>query len=733
MSVWLTASVSESNVNVANNTSDVAVNLYANWDTQSWNWNSPTGSITIDGTAYSFSADFNDDKTYSGSQLLATKTKTVSHNSDGSKTVSLSAWYPTGGNSGTIYWNSTKVLTTIPRASDITAEYGTLGTAQTITIDRKSDSFTHTVTYECGTASGTICTKSTSESISFTPPLSLASQNTDGTNVVVIFKAVTYNGDTLIGEKTKTIYCAIPASVKPTVSIAASDAGGYLSTYGKYIKGLSTVSVELTTAGSYGSTITSQRTTLDGKTYSTASFTTATLSSSGDLTISATVTDSRSRNGTASKSISVYDYSAPQISAFSIQRSNSDGTINSSGSYLTVTFSSAITSLDSQNTATYVLKYKKLSASSYTSVTLSAYANNYAVSSGKYTFAADTASSYDVILTASDAFKSVTKSGKGSSIEEVFSIYQAGKGIAFGKTAEKENVFEIGENWTLEIGNRIDSLFGLTFIGNNPITTTADDTTANWKALGVGFAWYNKTGQLTNQPSQYGILINICGIGNEVAQTFIVQAAGTRYYRSGNSNGWSGTWKRLLNADENLNYWKYDSTTNTSYPGLARPDGTTTGYIRTTQNGFLPYKSGGSGQLGTIGWPFNSICGKEIYQNGTLVMNKPTLLWSNASPTSEFAAQTVTLSQSIEDFTHYSIVYRTYGSADRNLSVGLIPKTQTAHLQAVINYVSYRTCTISTNKATFTAATYQWTLSDSGSRGTNNFFCMPMYIYGWNL
>lgn len=46
--------------------------------------------------------------------------------------------------------------------------------------------------------------------------------------------------------------------------------------------------------------------------------------------------------------------------------------------------------------------------------------------------------------------------------------------------------------------------------------------------------------------------------------------------------------------------------TKNSYQGFAFDDGTDTGYIRTTQNGILPYQSGGYSNIGTSSWRFAS-------------------------------------------------------------------------------------------------------------------------------
>jgi hypothetical protein len=49
------------------------------------------------------------------------------------------------------------------------------------------------------------------------------------------------------------------------------------------------------------------------------------------------------------------------------------------------------------------------------------------------------------------------------------------------------------------------------------------------------------------------------------------------------------------------------------YPGLVHGDGSDANYIRTPQNGIIPYQSGGSGNLGTSGWPFAQIYGQKVY------------------------------------------------------------------------------------------------------------------------
>jgi hypothetical protein len=75
----------------------------------------------------------------------------------------------------------------------------------------------------------------------------------------------------------------------------------------------------------------------------------------------------------------------------------------------------------------------------------------------------------------------------------------------------------------------------------NPITDIANDTPAKWNELAAGVYWFNQTGCLIDQPSQYGFLVNIC-VGSDVFQIWNTQSHGPMYTRSGNSSGWATSW-----------------------------------------------------------------------------------------------------------------------------------------------------------------------------------------------
>lgn len=456
----------------ASNSSTITATLYysrtnATGDQTAGYWD---GSLTIDGNTNTV-----ENKhiriSYNSNTVAITHTVTVRHNDDGSRNVTISAsgLIPSTSLSNTVI-SGTVTLDAFDRLATLSASDGTLGTAQTLSVVQADSSFPHTITYTCGTASGTVCTKSTNTSISWTPPVSLASQNTAGTSVTVSLTITTYISDEYAGSRTITIKCSIPASVKPSCSIAVSDANGHATKYGAYVQGYSKFKIVTTPTTAYGAKIISTTVTADGTTYNGNTVTSNVVQNAGALTITTTVTDERGRTGTASINVSVLAYTAPAISLLKVNRCNSNGTENPQGDCVMVTFSSSTTTLNSKNSAAYSLQYKKSAATSYSSVDMSGYSGKFSVSNGTKIFAADTGSSYDVLLTVTDNFASTSKSTSASSAFTLMHWMASGKGMGIGKVAEVENALDIGFKTKFTGGILPITLAGGTDL-NNVLTT----------------------------------------------------------------------------------------------------------------------------------------------------------------------------------------------------------------------------------------------------------------------
>lgn len=405
----------------------------------------------------------------------------IIHNTDGSKTtnISITINYLIGSDAGWVVRNKSATesvtLTTIPRKSSLTASNGTLGTAQTLTISRASNNFAHSIRYACGTSDVALVTKTTSTSVSFTPPLNLSKQNTTGTSVSITFTLYTFESAAddakEVGRTTKTISCAIPASVKPSCSLSVGDVTGYADTFGGYVQGQSKLEIIVTPTLAYDSPIASYTVTADGKTYGYSDIETPALTNSGTLAVNATVKDQRGRSGSASQNITVLPYSPPAVTKLAVLRCNSDGSTNDMGTHCKVTYSFAITSLSSKNAKTIKLKYKKTSETAYTTVSLT---STYSATDATYVFAADESASYTVVIELADSFTSSSLSTSVSTAQVPMHLGSDGVSIAFGKLCEKEG-YEFGkqiyDRFGTSIGGGLAAYTGGGDSGINPDTT----------------------------------------------------------------------------------------------------------------------------------------------------------------------------------------------------------------------------------------------------------------------
>lgn len=376
---------------------------------------------------------------------IADATITVDHKTDGTGTVRVRTWMDTDISAGVITQNKTLTLTTIPRASSVSAAKGTLGTEQTLTVARNSSSFTHTITYKCGSASGTICDKSNSTSVKWKPPLSLAAQNTTGGSVSITLTITTYTGSTQVGDaKTSTFTATIPDSVKPTASLALSDPTGIFGIYGGYVQGKSKLAVELTGAGDQGSTIKSYQIKVGGATYSGSSKT-VDLPYAESLEVIGTVTDSRARPGSDSKTVSVLPYTAPRVNSLAVTRCAANGTPQADGTFAKATFSAVVTPLNNLNSASYRIEYREAGTSSWNSVKADTATGQYVPSGVAVVFAAAADSAFEVRVAVQDDFGTVYTSLR--TLPVAFALLQGdttGTGLAVGQMATEPNVFAVG-------------------------------------------------------------------------------------------------------------------------------------------------------------------------------------------------------------------------------------------------------------------------------------------------
>lgn len=415
---------------ITNNTSTISWTLSTAGGTSSW-MTERTVYVDLAGERV-FSKTAAVDR-YRGT--IATGTKTISHNSDGTKSFSVSLGAAIYYSDVRCTGSQTFTLDTIARASTLSVSDGTLGVKTTLTADRKSSSFKHTLTWECGSYSGTLASASTATSWDFTPELKLAAGAPYGQKVYCSYKLSTYNGSTLVGTDSKAAWFTIPDSVKPSCSLSLSDSKGYASTYGGYIQGESQLSVTINVTQAYSSPISRYSASANGASYSTQTFATSVLKTSGTNTISATVTDGRGRSGSASSNITVLAYSRPRITNLKVRRCNADGTENDRGGYGKISFHCTITALSNKNTKTCSMQYRQSGATTWTNapaITLSAYDQD----CNPPVIQMSDAHSYEVQINLTDRFGTTSAVTSISTGYCLYHIPASGKGITFGGIAE---------------------------------------------------------------------------------------------------------------------------------------------------------------------------------------------------------------------------------------------------------------------------------------------------------
>lgn len=379
--------VSEKSYSIENNTSQVEwwVGIRSNTAYHNHYGLSETYVVNIDGTVV-HNAVHTPTVNSGATVWVASGTTTVSHNADGSKSISVSAsfnnadrgtYLPTTGScSGSLK------LTTIPRATTPSINKPSLDCGSEIKISGTSASsdFSHKVYVTWNgtkTQIGTIDSGTTTPSFSYTIPTAWEKDMPDSTSGIATFTLETISGSTSVGSKTVNVAIKVRSGVVPSIgTVSISDTNSICAGIGQYVQSQSKLKFSIATSGDQGSTITSVSTKFNGQTYSGSTFTTQAIQNSGTLTYTITVTDSRGRTVTKSDSVSVVAYNPPSLTNVSANRANSGYAVDeSSGTYALLHFKVGFTSLSNENVTSFYIQYRASGASSWNKI--NSWANNY--------------------------------------------------------------------------------------------------------------------------------------------------------------------------------------------------------------------------------------------------------------------------------------------------------------------------------------------------------------------
>lgn len=483
----------ESDVSTTDNTSKVNARIKV-WRTNSWSGQTYSSSvrrvITIDGTnVCDWTGEISHYVSY-GEIEVASGSKTVTHNNDGSKSVGVSCSLT--DNVGAYFSGSgslTMSLTTIARASEPTLSASTFNIGDTITINtnRKSSSFTHTITltfgsyaYTVGTGVGTSVSLNTANIAS-----SLYAQIPSATSGTGSITCTTYNGSTNIGSKSVSFTAkAVEANAKPTFSnFTYQDTNSTITAItgnNQYlVQGKSNLRVTISSANKavakYSATMSAYNASISGLSAS-ANYSTSDLNidfssnvfTAGTQALSVRATDSRGYSTSVSKNVNVLAYAAPVVNATATRLNNFENqtTLVVKGSYSPLTINGT-----AKNTVSSVqYRYKSQSTSTWGSWnSMSGLSVN---SGGTYTTTdkvldLDNSTAYDFEVKATDKLGSTT-------VTLVVSV-----GVPIFRIGTDGNVY----NNEKRILNTGDLPIGTANIANSAINATK----LNWTAFNLKY------------------------------------------------------------------------------------------------------------------------------------------------------------------------------------------------------------------------------------------------------
>ena len=338
---------------IANNTTTVEAKVY--WSvTGGSNGGSATntGSINIGGQSGNIS--YTSALSQNQRKLLGTVTKDITHDSNGKKSITISASIPinltlNGTYVGTQTVSLTADLNDIPRASTITTfDNFSIGNNIPWAVDRKYSAYTHnlrlivdgtTIVNENTTsASGTLSISSANKTTMLNK-LSKTSKTISARLEVRTYTNSNYNVQVGSTVSKTVVGTARDDDIRPTVgTISHSEYVSMPTGITAYIQNKSRLNISVAgSSGLYGATISSTKITFAGHTINSASGTTSVINQAGTFKIIVEITDTRNVTQTfESADIEVLAYFNPIISDISIQRTNSSGVVDPLGIYLTV-------------------------------------------------------------------------------------------------------------------------------------------------------------------------------------------------------------------------------------------------------------------------------------------------------------------------------------------------------------------------------------------------------------
>ena len=340
MAVWLTMGITQQSQNIEGNYTTAKVSVTAHWNWGSWAHHSTSGAVNFNGVNHSFTVwKLNPNRVDDGQQVIAEITQNIGHNNDGTGSASASAYYETGTGSNTVYGSTSTTFSTIPRASTLSTDFSSqdIGENVTITVNRASTSFTHSITYSCGGEEGYVDMSPQDTVIYWKIPESLYDNLATSTSKTLTLTCHTHN----IGVTSKNITVTVPSNIVPEINnpIITQTTKSIEDKFGMLIQGKSVIKIEHSGIAGVGSSISKWQTELNGLVYKGETVEAIPITKSGQQSFKVTLTDSRGRSsfrpqpqsGDRYTTLYVASYQTPKITGFNAYRCDEDGSPDDRG------------------------------------------------------------------------------------------------------------------------------------------------------------------------------------------------------------------------------------------------------------------------------------------------------------------------------------------------------------------------------------------------------------------
>ncbi|MBQ2350421.1 MAG: hypothetical protein II393_04080 [Cytophagales bacterium] len=469
----LSVSLAENSTNSSTNKSNITVTAtfkmtsggYSGYSTprvEIW-WYDNNGYTTITRKAYT-----NAGTLARNNSVKATATFDVEHKADGTLSGYARAnWVWDGGGtycppSGNVSTSST-ALTTILRGiteiSNITDSTNYINGTFTVTANPQASGKYYKIEwyiYNQNNSKYTICTDNlgtfatgsrTIQTKTFTSAqLTNIYANSTNTAKPKLYAVVHTYDDSgyateIMSTEAKTIDVYLPESIKPTGSTTITDTVTKPSGLTDYVRGISKPSFAISITNNNGATISSCTIKLNGsqiKSWDTAS--TSYTYAHTDVLPNVTnpyeieATDTRGRKYTASGNITALDYSAPIVDITSAERNSTTNTT------IDLKINGTITALNNKNAKSFIIEKKLNTATTWDSVTT---LTNYTYTDYAYSIPNCSADNiYNIRIRAVDSFGNSSDNATVGTSFSLIDFKQGGKGLAFGKAATTDNLFE---------------------------------------------------------------------------------------------------------------------------------------------------------------------------------------------------------------------------------------------------------------------------------------------------